>query len=62
MLITPSTWPRDGTALQSSCSGMAAVLTAASASPCSLLTSRLERLLAGLRTGRRWTCGQWAAY
>lgn len=30
MLITPSTWPLDGTALQSSCSGMAATLTTVS--------------------------------
>lgn len=30
MLITPSTWPLDGTALQSSCSGMAPTLTTVS--------------------------------
>lgn len=74
MPITPSMWPLDGTALQSSCSGTSAVFLTSSRFQLphwhvptkaifmpGLNHQTLKCMVPGLLTGRRWTCGQWAA-
>lgn len=63
---TPSTWPQDGTARRSSCSGRSAIASRALFFP--LLPPPIPLMgplnpggTAGPPTGRQWTCGRWAA-